>query len=101
MARTHFNAITGQSYPFTAEEETARDAEEAAWAEKQTEAAKTLYQKKRTGEAATSAEDTKYPSVGDQLDLLFHAIEADTDLKTKFADFYNAIKTVKDAYPKP
>ena len=99
MARNHL--INGKLVPFTAEEETARDAEEAAWAAKETESAKTLYQKKRTGEAATSAEATKYPSVGDQLDLLFHAIEADTDLKTKFAGFYNAIKAVKDKYPKP
>ena len=99
MARYH--TINGKQVPFTAAEETARDAEEAAWAAKETELAKTLYQRKRTGEAATSAEAIKYPSVGDQLDLLFHAIEADTDLKTKFADFYNAIKTVKDAYPKP
>ena len=42
-----------------------------------------------------------YPQVGEQLDLLWHAIDADTDLKTKLAGFYNAIKTVKDANPKP
>jgi len=42
-----------------------------------------------------------YPFVGEQLDMLWHAIDADADLKTKFATFYNAIKTVKDANPKP
>ena len=42
-----------------------------------------------------------YPSIGDQLDMLFHAIEADSDLKTKFADFYDEIKAIKDANPKP
>jgi len=42
-----------------------------------------------------------YPQVGEQLDLLWHAIDADTDLKTKLAGFYNAIKAVKDANPKP
>ena len=42
-----------------------------------------------------------YPQYGEQLDLLWHAIDADADLKTKLADFYNAIKTVKDANPKP
>ena len=41
-----------------------------------------------------------YPSVGDQLDMLWHAIDADETLKVQFADFYNAIKAVKDAYPK-
>ena len=98
MARNHL--INGKLVPFTAEEETARDAEEAAWAEKETELAKTLYQRKRTGEAATSAEDMQYPSVGEQLDLLWHAIDADADLKVKLAGFYNAIKAIKDKYPK-
>ena len=42
----------------------------------------------------------KYPSIGEQLDMLWHAIDADADLKVKFATFYNAIKTVKDAHPK-
>jgi len=42
-----------------------------------------------------------YPQVGEKLDLLRHAIDADTDLKTKLAGFYNAIKAVKDANPKP
>ena len=42
-----------------------------------------------------------YPAIGDQLDLLWHAIDADTDLKSKFSAFYNCIKEVKDANPKP
>ena len=33
-----------------------------------------------------------YPAIGDQLDLLWHAIDADTDLKSKFSAFYNSIK---------
>ena len=41
-----------------------------------------------------------YPSIGDQLDMLWHAIDADSTLKTKYADFHTAIKTVKDANPK-
>ena len=44
---------------------------------------------------------TTYPVIGDQLDLLWHAIDADTDLKSKFSAFYNSIKEVKDANPKP
>ena len=44
---------------------------------------------------------TRYPAIGDQLDLLWHAIDADTDLKSKFSAFYNSIKAVKDANPKP
>ena len=96
---TRYKLVNGERVAFTAEEETARVAEEAAWAAQVAEEAKVLYQKQRTGEAGTTK--NIYPQIGDQLDLLFHAIEADTDLKTKFADFYNAIKAVKDAYPKP
>ena len=42
-----------------------------------------------------------YPDIGDQLDMLWHAIDANDTLKTQFADFYNAVKVVKDANPKP
>jgi len=49
----------------------------------------------------TTNGSTTYASTGDQLDLLWHAIDADADLKTKFASFYNSIKAVKDANPKP
>ena len=41
-----------------------------------------------------------YPSYTEQLDMLWHAIDADEDLKVKFATFYDAIKAVKDANPK-
>lgn len=64
------------------------------------EAAAILYKKQRTGIAGVPSTDT-YLSVGDQLDLLWHSIDADSDLKVKFAGFYNAIKTVKDKHPKP
>ena len=40
----------------------------------------------------------QYPSIGDQLDMLWHAIDNGTLNKT--SDFYTAIKTVKDAHPK-
>ena len=57
------------------------------------------YRKQRTGEDGTT--DTIYPDLGEQLDLLFKAIDADSDLKTKFADFHTAISAVKSKYPKP
>ena len=41
-----------------------------------------------------------YAPIGDQLDSLWHAIDADSDLKVKFSAFYNSIKAVKDANPK-
>jgi 4-hydroxyphenylpyruvate dioxygenase-like putative hemolysin len=40
----------------------------------------------------------KYPSLGEQLDMLWHAIDNGTLNKT--SDFYTAIKAVKDAHPK-
>ena len=60
------------------------------------EAAAVKYKTDRTTDGSTT-----YASTGDQLDLLWHAIDADADLKTKFASFYNSIKAVKDANPKP
>jgi len=45
------------------------------------------------------AED--YLAIGDQLDLIWHAIDEDEDLKTKLSGFYDAIKVTKDNYPKP
>lgn len=44
------------------------------------------------------AED--YLAIGDQLDLIWHAIDEDEDLKTKLSGFYDAIKVTKDKYPK-
>ena len=43
----------------------------------------------------------EYPAIGEQLDMLYHAIDGDEGLKTQFNDFYTAIKAVKDANPKP
>jgi hypothetical protein len=39
-----------------------------------------------------------YPSIANQLDMLWHAI--DTNSLNKTSDFYTTIKAVKDAYPK-
>ena len=60
------------------------------------EAAAVKYKTDRTTNGSTI-----YGSIGDQLDLLWHAIDADADLKSKFSAFYNSIKAVKDANPKP
>ena len=42
----------------------------------------------------------EYPPIADQLDMLWHAIDDNATLKTRYADFHTAIKTVKDANPK-
>ena len=63
------------------------------------QASATLYQRLRTGVAGTT--DTIYDTIGNQLDMLFHAIDADDDLKTKFATWHTHISAVKAKYPKP
>ena len=87
MAR--YKNIDGVRIQLTAEEETARDAEEKAWAEEQVELAKTKYQRDRQPE---------YPSISDQLDMLWHAM--DTGILPKVDSFYSINKSVKEKYPK-
>ena len=41
-----------------------------------------------------------YPEIGDQFDMLWHSIDQDPQLKSKYFDFYEAIKAVKVKYPK-
>ena len=41
---------------------------------------------------------TEYPSIGDQLDMLWHAIDDGTLDKT--STFYTSLKATKDKYPK-
>ena len=41
-----------------------------------------------------------YPPIGDQLDMLWHTIDQNPELKQKYFDFYEAIKQVKVKYPK-
>jgi len=60
------------------------------------EAAKIKYKTDRTINGSTT-----YDTIGNQLDMLFKAIDADSDLKTKFATWHTHIKAVKDANPKP
>jgi hypothetical protein len=82
MAR--FHATAQGDVPFTAEEEAEWDAMEVAYAAEQAALAKLAYQTKRAAE---------YPSIGDQLDALFHAGVFPADMAA-------TIQAVKDKYPK-
>ena len=91
MARTKL--LNGEVVALTAAEETARDAEEAQAA---------------VEKAAHDADHTwkrraEYPSIGDQLDMLWHAMDVgDWNIKLiKTTSFYTELKAVKDANPKP
>ena len=44
--------------------------------------------------------DRVYPAIGDQLDMLWHSIDQDPELKSKYFEFYEAIKAVKVKHPK-
>jgi len=44
--------------------------------------------------------DRVYPSIGDQLDMLWHTMDNNSELQHKFYDFYQTIKKVKVAHPK-
>ena len=87
----HHN-INGNIVPFTAEEEAARDAEEAAFAEAQANIIPTP--------AYVSQRKSAYPSIGDQLDMLWHSIDQNPSLKSEYFEFYEAIKAVKVKHPK-
>jgi len=60
------------------------------------ESAKLKYKTDRT----TNGSKT-YDTIGNQLDMLFKAIDADSDLKAKFATWHTHITEVKNANPKP
>ena len=42
----------------------------------------------------------EYPSWQDQMDMLWHSIDENAELKTKYFKFYEACKAVKVKYPK-
>ena len=80
---TRYRLLNGNKVAFTAEEETARDAEEAAVA---TEKAANEYKKKRR---------EAFPSLSDQLDQLYW------DKKNGTNKWVEAIDKVKSDNPKP
>ena len=93
---TRYHLINGTKVAFTAEEETARDAEEARFAAKE---AATEYKESRVAGVGTTA---GYGSIGEQLDKLYHDINAGkfgADAKT--GEWFVGISSVKTAFPKP
>jgi len=43
---------------------------------------------------------SQYPELKEQLDLLWHSIDNDAELKSKYFDFHRAILAVKAKHPK-
>ena len=92
MARHHL--INGIQVPFTAQEEAEWDANEAAYAAQKAKEVKT------ESKPYVAKRKLAYPSIGDQLDMLWHSIDENAELKQKYFAFYEAIKSVKVKYPK-
>lgn len=84
MPRHHMTS--NGSVPFTAEEEAARDVEEAAWAAEQAAFALTEYQRQRAAE---------YPPMADYLDGIVKGDQAQVQA------YIDACLAVKSKYPKP
>ncbi len=83
--------VNGESVPLSAKEEAETLAAWAAEDKKQAEfIANFGYISKRS---------TEYPSIGDQLDMLWHSMESGEIEKS--TQFFNACKAIKDKYPKP
>tara|TARA_B100000424_G_scaffold255691_1_gene234912 strand:+ start:997 stop:1287 length:291 start_codon:yes stop_codon:yes gene_type:complete len=91
-----YKQINNERIQFTAEEEALRDAEEQAWLEEQSKNNETITEQAQYINQRKNA----YPEIGDQLDMLWHSIDQDAELKQKYFDFYQAIKSVKVKYPK-
>ena len=88
--------VNGVYMDMTAEEISARQAEEQAWLEQQSQNNETITEQAPYINQRRNA----YPKIGDQLDMLWHSIDQDPQLKSKYFDFYEAIKAVKVKYPK-
>ena len=81
-----FHATDKGNIPFTAEEEAARDAEEAAFAVEQAALTTTEYQRQRAAE---------YPLMADYIDGI---VKGDT---AQVQTYIDACLAVKAKYPKP
>ena len=92
MARHHL--INGIQVPFTAQEEAEWDTNEAAYA------AQKAKEVKAEPKPYVAKRKLAYPPIGDQLDMLWHSIDENAELKQKYFKFYEAIKAVKVKYSK-
>jgi len=86
-----FHNINGENVQYSDAEEAARDAEEKAWADAQTDYVANHKYKDDRVEA--------YALIGDQLDQLFH--DMTNDKGDKSGDWYKSIAKVKADLPKP
>lgn len=87
---SYFKNVDGQQIPMTEDEILEFQQREADDLSRKAQELADQYKRDRA---------RAYPSIQDQLDLLWHAIDKGTLDKT--SDFYLQLKAVKDSYPKP
>ena len=93
---TRYHLINGKQVAFTAEEETARDAEEARLTAKE---AATEYKENRITGIGTTA---GYGSIGEQLDKLYHDMkDGKLGVAATTGSWFVGISSVKTDIPKP
>ena len=91
---TRYHNINGKLIAFTAEEETAREAEEAA-SLKERKATQYIKNRQKFGTKT-------YPELSEQFDQLFRDVAAGKfGADAQSGEWYTAIKEVKDTNPKP
>ena len=95
MAHTH-KLIDGVRIELTQEEIAELNAKDLAYLEEQSQNNESITEQAPYINQRRNA----YPAIGDQLDMLWHSIDQDAELKQKYFDFYQAIKSVKVKYPK-
>jgi hypothetical protein len=88
--------VNGIEIEMTSAEIAAKQAEEQTWLKEQSKKNQTIKEQPPYIKQRRNA----YPEIGDQLDMLWHSIDKDPQLKSKYFDFYEAIKAVKVKYPK-
>jgi hypothetical protein len=95
-------SVNGIIVDMTAEEIAVRQSEEAQALEEKAEYDAKQYQRDNEPEQPDYIKQRRnsYPEIGDQLDMLWHSIDQDEELKTKYFNFYQAIKSVKIKHPK-
>ena len=93
-----YKLVDGNRIQLTAEEEAIKNAQEKATAEREAKINKIANKSEQS--KYVQQRKNAYPPIGDQLDMLWHSIDQDPQLKSKYFDFYEAIKAVKVKYPK-
>ena len=95
MTHTH-KLIDGVRIELTQEEIAELNAKDLAYLEEQSQNNKSITEQAPYINQRRNA----YPAIGDQLDMLWHSIDQNPELKQKYFNFYEAIKQVKVKYPK-